>query len=87
MDLSLSDKYQKGEFTREAFMELLYKQLINACNEFGLKIDKKIEKYVKTHDIKLVKEIISYDKTNKTYKITLRVFSSIVLNVLITLNN
>ena len=62
MDLSLSDKYQKGEFTREAFMELLYKELINACNEFGLKtIDKKIEKYVKTHDIKLIKEIISYE--------------------------
>ena len=37
-------------------MELLYKELINACNEFGLKtIDKKIEKYVKTHDIKLCK--------------------------------
>ena len=34
--------------------------LINACNEFGLNtIDKKIEKYVKTHDIKLIKEIIS----------------------------
>lgn len=62
MDLSLSDKYQKGEFTREAFMELLYKELINACNEFGLKtIDKKIEKYIKTHDIKLIKEIISYE--------------------------
>ena len=62
MDLSLSDKYQKGEFTREAFMELLYQELINACNEFGLKtIDKKIEKYVKIHDIKLIKEIISYE--------------------------
>ena len=62
MDLSLSDKYQNGEFTREAFMELLYKELINACNEFGLKtIDKKIEKYVKTHDIKLIKESISYE--------------------------
>ena len=60
MDLSLSDKYQKGEFTREAFMELLYKELINACKEFGFKtIDKKIEKHVKTHDIKLIKEIIS----------------------------
>ena len=45
MDLSLSDKYQKGEFTREAFMELLYKELINACNEFGLKtFDKKNRK-------------------------------------------
>lgn len=62
MDLSLSDKYQKGEFTREAFMELLYKELINACTEFGLKtIDKKIENYVKIHDIKLIKEIISYE--------------------------
>lgn len=62
IDLSLSNKYQKGEFTREAFMELLYKELINACNEFGLKtIDKKIEKYVKTHDIKLIKEIIPYE--------------------------
>lgn len=62
MDLAVSDKYQKGEFTREAFMELFYKELINACNEFGLKtIDKKIEKYVKTHDIKLIKEIISYE--------------------------
>lgn len=52
MNLSYSDKYQKDEFTREAFMELLYKEIINACNEFGLKtIDKQIEKYVKTHDI------------------------------------
>ena len=62
MNLSYSDKYQKDEFTREAFMELLYKEIINACNEFGLKtIDKQIEKYVKTHDIKLIKEIISYE--------------------------
>lgn len=62
MDLSISDKYQNGKFTREAFMELLYKEIINTCNDFGLKtIDKKIEKYVKTHDIKLIKEIISYE--------------------------
>lgn len=63
IDLSLSDKYQKGKFTRESFMELLYKELINACNDFDLitTIDKKIEKYFKTHDIKLVKEIVSYD--------------------------
>ena len=62
MDLSFSDKYQEDEFTRTAFMELLYKEIINACNEFGLiTIDEKIEKYVKTHDIKLVKEIIPYE--------------------------
>ena len=43
-------------------MELLYKELINACNEFGFKtLDKKIEKYVKTHDIQLIKEFISYE--------------------------
>ncbi len=62
MDLSRCDEYQKDEFTREAFMELLFKQITKACNEFGLEtIDKKIEKYVKTHDIKPVKEFIPYE--------------------------
>ena len=37
MDLSSYVKYQNGEFTRDAFMELLYKEIINACNDFGLK--------------------------------------------------
>ena len=62
MDLSHCDEYQKDEFTREAFMELLFKQTTKASTEFGLKtIDKKIEKYVKTHDIKPVKEFIPYE--------------------------
>ena len=63
IDLSLSDKYQKGKFTREAFMELFFKEFINACNEFALitTLDKKIEKYFKTHDIKLINELIPYD--------------------------
>ena len=65
IDLSLSDEYQQGKFTRQAFMEQLFKEIIKACNEFALitTIDKKIEKYFKTHDIKLVKEIKSYDNT------------------------
>ena len=63
MDLSHSDKYQKGEFTREAFMEQLFKEVIKACDEFALipTIDKKIEKYLKTHDITLIKKIVSYE--------------------------
>ena len=46
-------------------MEQLFKEIIKACNEFALitTIDKKIEKYFKTHDIKLIKEIKSYDNT------------------------
>ena len=65
MDLSLSDEYQQGEFTRQSFMEQLFKEIIKACNEFALitTIDKKIEKYFKTHDIKLIKEIKSYEDT------------------------
>ena len=65
MDLSLSDEYQQGEFTRQAFMEQLFKEIIKACNEFALitTIDKKIEKYFRTHDIKLIKEIKSYEDT------------------------
>lgn len=63
LDLSLSDKYQQGKFSREAFMEQFYKEFINACNEFALitTLDKKIEKYIKTHDVKLIKEFISYE--------------------------
>ena len=63
IDLSLSDKYQKGQFTRESFMELFYRKLIDACNEFALitTIDKKIEKYIKTHDIKLIKEFKTFE--------------------------
>ena len=65
MDLSLSDEYQQGEFTRQSFMEQLFKEIIKACNEFALitTIDKKIEKYFKTHDIKLIKDIKSYEDT------------------------
>lgn len=63
MDLSLSDKYQKCEFTREAFMEQLFKEIIKACDDFNAitTFDKKIEKYFKTHDVKLINEIKSYN--------------------------
>lgn len=65
MDLSLSDQYQEDEFTRCVFMEQLFNEIIKACNEFALitTIDKKIEKFFKTHDIKLIKEIKSYNDT------------------------
>ena len=53
MDLSRSEKYQAGEFTREAFMELFYREIINAYSESALitAIDKKMEKYVNPQDI------------------------------------
>ena len=42
-------------------MELLYKEIMGACEDFGLKTAKKrIEKYVKTHDINPIKQLVAY---------------------------
>lgn len=60
-DLSSSDKYQEGKFTGVAFMELLYREIMGTCEDFGLKTAKKrIEKYVKTHDINPIKQLVAY---------------------------
>lgn len=59
IDLSSSNAYQTDEFQRESIIELIYNQIINECKEFGITtVDKKIEKYIKTHDIGL-KEIVN----------------------------
>lgn len=54
IDLSACDAYQKDEFTRESFLEFIFDQIIGECEEFGIStVDKKIEKYIKTHDVTL----------------------------------
>ena len=59
IDLSSSNAYQTDEFTRESVIELIYDQIIEECRKYGINtIDKKIEKYIKTHDIAL-KEMIN----------------------------
>ena len=75
IDLSSSDSYQKDEFSREALIELIYDQIIKECREYGIKtVDKKIEKYIKTHDVAL-NEIVNvkgypvpFFWTKKNYK-------------------
>jgi len=59
IDLSSSNAYQTDKFSRESLIELIYDQIISECKEFGIKtVNKKIEKYIKTHDITL-KEIVN----------------------------
>ena len=59
IDLSSSNAYQTDEFTRESLIELIYDQIIKECSESGITtVDKKIEKYIKTHDVAL-KEIVN----------------------------
>lgn len=59
IDLSASNAYQTDEFSRESIIELIYDQIINECRESGITtVDKKIEKYIKTHDVAL-KEIVN----------------------------
>ena len=59
IDLSASDAYQKNEFTKESFIELIYDQIIEECGKSGFTTaDKKIEKYIKTHDVTL-REIVN----------------------------
>lgn len=59
IDLSSSNAYQTDEFTRESLIELIYDEIIKECSESGIAtIDKKIEKYIKTHDVAL-KEIVN----------------------------
>ena len=54
IDLSSSNAYQTGKFTRKSIIELIYDQIIKECKEIGINtIDKKIEKYIKTHNIHL----------------------------------
>ena len=75
IDLSSSNAYQTDEFTRESLIELIFDQIINECREFGITtVDKKIEKYIKTHDVTL-KEIVNikgypvpFFWTKKNYK-------------------
>ena len=75
IDLSSSDAYQKDEFSKEALIELIYDEIIKECKEFGITtVDKKIEKYIKTHDVTL-KEIVNikgypvpFLRTKKNYK-------------------
>lgn len=60
IDLSSSNAYQTGEFTRKSIIELIYDQIMNECREIGITtVDKKIEKYIRTHDITL-KEITNF---------------------------
>ena len=59
IDLSSSHAYQTGEFTKESLIELIFDEIIKECGECGFTtVDKKIEKYIKTHDISL-KEIVN----------------------------
>ena len=59
IDLSSSNAYQTDEFTRESLIELIYDEIIKECSESGITtVDKKIEKYIKTHDVAL-KEIVN----------------------------
>lgn len=59
IDLSSSNAYQTDEFTRESLIELIYDEIIKECSESGIAtVDKKIEKYIKTHDVAL-KEIVN----------------------------
>ena len=59
IDLSSSNAYQTDEFTRESLIELMYGEIIKECSESGITtVDKKIEKYIKTHDVAL-KEIVN----------------------------
>ncbi len=59
IDLSSSNAYQTDEFTRESLIELIYDEIIKECGESGITtVDKKIEKYIKTHDVAL-KEIVN----------------------------
>ena len=75
IDLSLSNAYQTNEFSKEALIELIYDQIMKECEEFGIATaNKKIEKYIKTHDIAL-KEIVNikgypmpFIWTKKNYK-------------------
>lgn len=75
IDLSSSNAYQTDEFSRESLIELIYDEIINECREFGITtVDKKIEKYIKTHDVTL-KEIVNikgypvpFFWTKKNYK-------------------
>ncbi len=61
MDLSASNAYQDGKLTREAFMELFYDKLMEACGDANLKVfGKKIEKFFKTHDFS-IKEFVNYN--------------------------
>ena len=51
IDLSSSHAYQTGEFTKESLIELIFDEIIKECGECGFTtVDKKIEKYIKTHD-------------------------------------
>ena len=48
-----------GEFSRKSVIELMYDEIMKECKEFGINTeDKKMEKYIRTHDITL-KEITS----------------------------
>lgn len=75
IDLSSSNAYQTDEFSRESLIELIYDEIIKECREFGITtVDKKIEKYIKTHDVTL-KEIVNikgypvpFFWTKKNYK-------------------
>lgn len=59
IDLSSSNAYQTDEFTRESLIELIYDEIIKECGESGITtVDKKIEKYIKTHDV-ASKEIVN----------------------------
>ena len=59
IDLSSSNAYQTDEFTSESLIELIYDEIIKECGESGITtVDKKIEKYIKTHDVAL-KEIVN----------------------------
>ena len=54
IELSSSNAYQTDEFTRESLIELIYDEIIKECSESGFTtVDKKIEKYIKTHDTAL----------------------------------
>lgn len=58
IDLSSSNAYQTDEFSKKSIIELIYDEIIKECKEFGITtIDKKIEKYIRTHDVTL-KEIV-----------------------------
>ena len=54
IDLSSSNAYQTGEFSRKSIIELIYNQIIKECEENGIEtINKKIEKFIKTHNLHL----------------------------------
>ncbi|OED30397.1 ATP-binding protein [Methanosphaera sp. WGK6] len=52
IDISQNPEYQENKLKRIDIIKLIYKKLIESCDNFGLNtINKKLEKYIKTNNI------------------------------------